>query len=195
MTKSLHSMVLLPLLIAAALLPTGTTASSRLPTVGDGSEVTVISSKGGGGGGGYYGKGCNDMYLYQKIEELRAGFSENAVGSYFESVPFYDAKTNETLGAYDDSATTFSTAPVLTGAGYSSYSFFPESEGDPSSQIALQFTFLGAVNSITGGNGLYGCGISGWETFTDEDEERLWITLTVCGETCRKRKDRNRNRL
>lgn len=51
------------------------------------------------------------------------------------------------------------------------------------SQIAFQFTCWGRYNSITSGNGGFGCA-SGYEVFVLEDDYIVMSELYLCGSFC-----------
>lgn len=144
--------------------------------------------KGGskGGGWGPAASACQQIPVYFYLNDLRAGYHPTAsIGGGFDSVPFYSTDTGAHLGYYSDSATVL---PSKDCVGSGSYSFGSATSSsttnkDYPSQISLQFTCFGAYNSITGGNGQFGCA-SGYETFSYQDSQIVASVLHLCGSLC-----------
>lgn len=85
----------------------------------------------------------------------------------------------EQLGTYSDAATFegFSQDPDSTCVGYGTFTFIDGSE------ISLSYTCGTRKNSITGGQGRFGCA-SGFEGSFEIDDVVSGSTLYLCGSLC-----------
>lgn len=156
--------------------PKGKGKGDRSPKGKGKGDRSPKGGKGKGKGGDY--ADCKIIPIFQFVAELSAGFQENAVGGGFDNVPFYSQETGQQLGFYTDSAADLDSEDC---AGTGSFSF--DFQEPYENQIAFQFTCFGQFNSITGGNGAFGCA-SGFEEFVFEDDEVIASQLYVCGSLC-----------
>lgn len=104
-----------------------------------------------------------------------------AVGNTVDQVPFYSRDTGEILGYYTGEET------ILPGdsIGTVVYSFGEFPSRPFLTQISSAFTRSGAYNSITGGNGRYGCA-EGYIVFlSSSNSTQIDSDLYVCGTLCR----------
>ncbi|GKY95994.1 hypothetical protein MPSEU_000559900 [Mayamaea pseudoterrestris] len=173
--------------IAAPVAPPTPIASASTPISGSLSAVT-----GGGDGGDGDGEGnvpttspppptaeaCRTIPIFFLKSELTANYTRYATGGGFDSVPYYNANTGEQYGFYSDEATNLDSGDCVGGGVFS---FGPTiSYLD---QITFSFSCYGASNSITGGNGRFGCA-SGYEIFNADEVDRISSTLYLCGTLC-----------
>ncbi len=117
--------------------------------------------------------------IYFFKAELKSGFQSNSVGGGFDNVPFYSTITGQQLGNYTDEATNYKSGDC---AGTGAFSFGSFKNPYPS-QIVFTFTCFGLYNTITGGNGNFGCA-SGYESFVYENDTVIESAIHLCGTLC-----------
>jgi hypothetical protein len=121
---------------------------------------------------------CQIIPVFFFKKELRRNYSRNAIGGGFDSVPFYNTNTGAQLGYYSDEATNLASGDCV-GTGVFSFGAVLQFQD----QITFSFSCNGASNSITGGNGRFGCA-NGYEYFTVDNKQRVASVLTLCGDLC-----------
>jgi hypothetical protein len=149
-----------------------------------GSTITSGSASSGGGDNGNStatpppAQVCRTIPIYFLKRQLRANYTRYNFGGGFDSVPYYNADTGAQLGYYSDEAINLDSGDCV-GTGV--FSFGPTvSYLD---QITFTFSCNGASNSITGGNGRFGCA-NGYEIFGADEPDRISSTLYLCGVLC-----------
>jgi hypothetical protein len=124
-------------------------------------------------------KACQKIPFFFYIEELNNGFAATGNQDSFDNVPFYSTTSGEPLGFYSDSATSLANEECVGSGTFSFGLAAPLFQ----SQINIQFTCKGEFNSITGGNGDFGCA-SGYEYNTFQDENVIEYEFNICSDLC-----------
>lgn len=154
----------------------GSMGKGSMPGTGGKGVMTGKGSSSGKGSGS--SSGCEQIPIFMMLSDLHASYQSNAVGGGFDNVPFYSGNTGKLLGYYSDGARLLASGDCV-GNGAFSFGF----QKDYPSQISMQFTCNGEYNSISGGNGEYGCA-TGYEVYSYEDNQVLASVLNICGGLC-----------